>query len=108
MKCKDKKYRIVSVNKSLNREEPPEQGQEATEESNMTIDDECDKNVPNINEVPVEWTPDQFHERLTVINIESIENVEKFLSENLILLTEKYGVLLLLYTVLLTKVDYFK
>ena len=52
------------------------------------------------------WTPDEFHERLTILNLENIEDVEKYYSEHFYALTEQFGVLLFLYTVLLTKVIY--
>lgn len=55
--------------------------------------------------MPVEWSPDEFHERLTVINFDNIDEIEKYYSENLHMLTENYGVLLFMYAVFLTKVN---
>lgn len=49
------------------------------------------------------WTPEAFHERLCVTEVESIDDVEKYYSEQFHVLADECGVLLLLYTVLLTK-----
>lgn len=49
------------------------------------------------------WTPEAFHERLCVTEIDSIDDVEKYYSEQYHVLADECGVLLLLYTVLLTK-----
>lgn len=49
------------------------------------------------------WTPEAFHERLCVTEVESIDDVEKYYSEQFHVLAQECGVLLLLYTVLLTK-----
>lgn len=50
------------------------------------------------------WTPEAFHERLCVTELDSIDDVEKYYSEQFPVLADECGVLLLLYTVLLTKV----
>lgn len=55
---------------------------------------------------PVEWSPDEFHERLSVINFDNIDDIEKYYSDNLHMITEKYGVLLFMYAVFLTKVNH--
>uniref|UniRef100_A0A1Q3F7R6 Ubiquitin carboxyl-terminal hydrolase MINDY n=1 Tax=Culex tarsalis TaxID=7177 RepID=A0A1Q3F7R6_CULTA len=49
------------------------------------------------------WTPEAFHERLCVTELDSIDDVEKYYSEQFHVLADECGVLLLLYTVLLTK-----
>lgn len=49
------------------------------------------------------WTPEAFHERLCLTELESIDDVEKYYSEQFHVLADECGVLLLLYTVLLTK-----
>lgn len=49
------------------------------------------------------WTPEAFHERLTVTEMEQIDEVEKYYAGQFHVLDEECGVLLLLYTVLLTK-----
>ncbi|EDS44839.1 MSTP126 [Culex quinquefasciatus] len=49
------------------------------------------------------WTPEAFHERLCVTELDSIDDVEKYYSEQFPVLADECGVLLLLYTVLLTK-----
>jgi ubiquitin carboxyl-terminal hydrolase MINDY-3/4 len=48
-------------------------------------------------------TPDKFHERLVIQDFETIEEVEKFYSENIGILESRYGILLHLYSVLFTK-----
>lgn len=52
----------------------------------------------------IEWSPDEYHERLTIIDFENIEDVHRFYSDNLQILTGYYGVLLFMYSVFLTKV----
>ena len=54
------------------------------------------------------WTPEAFHERLCVTELDSIDDVEKYYSEQFHVLADECGVLLLLYTVLLTKVSHFR
>ncbi|XP_058443531.1 ubiquitin carboxyl-terminal hydrolase MINDY-3 homolog [Malaya genurostris] len=49
------------------------------------------------------WTPEAFHERLTVTELERIDDVEKYYAGHFQVLADECGVLLLLYTVLLTK-----
>lgn len=51
------------------------------------------------------WSPEMFHERLCVTELEQIDDVEKYYAGNFHVLSEECGVLLLLYTVLLTKVS---
>lgn len=129
MKCKDKTYRIVTLNKTrLKAEEEARDVEEtvanqessstelpSSASSNAVPPDRMKISMENLEsielmeiasnnlEVDDELTPEQFHERLCVHNIETIDNVEKFYSEHFDVLQEKYGVLLLLYTVLLTK-----
>lgn len=52
----------------------------------------------------VEWVPDEFHERLSVRSFDSIDDVSKFYTEHIHILTGNHGVLKFMYTVLLTKV----
>jgi hypothetical protein len=47
--------------------------------------------------------PDAFHERLIVHDFELIDEVEKFYSDQYSILSNRYGVLLFLYSVLFTK-----
>ncbi|XP_065074961.1 ubiquitin carboxyl-terminal hydrolase MINDY-3 homolog [Ochlerotatus camptorhynchus] len=49
------------------------------------------------------WSPEMFHERLCVTELEQVDDVEKYYAGNFHVLAEECGVLLLLYTVLLTK-----
>ncbi|CAD7091558.1 unnamed protein product [Hermetia illucens] len=106
MKCKVTHYRIVTL---------PEVCTEAKENANedsegnirSTADDEMQREDPNTahNVQPEhrELSPKEFHERLGVLNFESIEQVEKYYTENFNALSGPYGVLLFMYTVLLTK-----
>lgn len=50
-----------------------------------------------------ELPPSVFHDCLTIHEFESVEEVEKFFVENYTILSSRYGVLLFLYSVLLTK-----
>lgn len=52
-----------------------------------------------------EWNPEEFHERLSFLSFHSIDEVEKYYSDNFHVLNGQYGVLLFMYTVLLTKVS---
>lgn len=53
----------------------------------------------------MEWSPTQFHERLSVSSMDSIEEVEQYFTEHYDRLCGKYGVLLFMYTVMMTKVN---
>lgn len=108
MKCKLEKYRIVALKKH------PGDCQDEQKTNNDDLDEEqlpsgsCSVNEITLNEQSPsskkeEWTPDQFHERLNVINCESIDDLEKYYTDNYRMLSEQYGLLLFLYTVLLTK-----
>ncbi|GAB0088985.1 Ubiquitin carboxyl-terminal hydrolase MINDY-3 homolog [Sergentomyia squamirostris] len=123
MKCKDTKYRIVSLRKA-------EEGEEVREDETPATSDEIDAARVNVGvtespnspppvvvateatesstecsspPVPATWDPDQFHERLAIHDMDTIDEVNKFYLENLNLVTEQYGVLLFLYSVLVTK-----
>ncbi|XP_061392630.1 ubiquitin carboxyl-terminal hydrolase MINDY-3 homolog [Musca vetustissima] len=50
-----------------------------------------------------EVSPDEYHNRLQVIHFNSIEELERYYTHNFDILSAKYGVLLFMYTVLLTK-----
>lgn len=50
-----------------------------------------------------EVSPEEYHKRLHVIHFNTIEEVEKYYTLNFEVLSAKYGVLLFMYTVLLTK-----
>lgn len=118
MKCKDKTYRIVTINKNKGQLA----AQEATESYNQesgsssagmatTLSQEDDRmkismeNLENIDSMETssnlnlvvegcseqdlnEFTPEQFHERLCIHNIETIDDVEKFYTENFYVLSE--------------------
>lgn len=50
-----------------------------------------------------ELSPQLFHERLVIQDFETKEEIEKFYSDNFTLLSNRYGVLLHLYSVIFTK-----
>ncbi|XP_005175397.3 ubiquitin carboxyl-terminal hydrolase MINDY-3 homolog [Musca domestica] len=50
-----------------------------------------------------EVSPEEYHKRLQVIHFNSIEELERYYTHNFDVLSAKYGVLLFMYTVLLTK-----
>lgn len=65
--------------------------EQISEERGFTISDQED------------LLPDTYHERLIINDFETIEDVEKFYSDNFKILSNRYGVLLFLYSVLFTK-----
>lgn len=133
MKCKSCKYRIVSLRpRQAGYGETEVQGLVApvvemdgdaemvdalenlpsSEEVELGVDATAATDLANQNTsragssragVSVPWTPEAFHERLTVTELEQIDDVEKYYASNFHVLAEECGVLLLLYTVLLTK-----
>lgn len=56
--------------------------------------------------VSFEWSPEEFHERLSVCSLDNIDDVEKYYAENFETVSGQYGVLLFMYTVFLTKVKF--
>ncbi|XP_059616859.1 ubiquitin carboxyl-terminal hydrolase MINDY-3 homolog [Phlebotomus argentipes] len=105
MKCKETKYRIVTLRAA---EEAPADEVDAARVN--AADPDASPSSPPAGEVPeapehqpAVWDPDQFHERLTIQDMETIDEVEKFYTENPGLLAGQYGVLLFLYSVLATK-----
>lgn len=120
-KCKASRLRIVTL--------PVEQCSEAketltaacdaaTDERNLntadpglmeqeSIADETESVAEAGGSVPCnaaeEVSPDEYHKRLHVVHFNTIEEVEKYYTLNFEVLSAKYGVLLFMYTVLLTK-----
>ena len=122
-KCKASRLRIVTL--------PVEQCSEAKETSTATSAADAANDEANLNTdgfmddtsaeeaaamnvsgdlagtVPYssteEVSPDEYHKRLQVVHFNTIEEVEKYYSMNFEVLSAKYGVLLFMYTVLLTK-----
>lgn len=98
-KCSDTKFRIVSLH---------EEAVEAMESSTSAATDD-DGNVntsadtDDAPEAAHERLPEDFHNSLSVINLETIDDVSKYLTENFRTLTADYGVLLFMYSVLMTK-----
>lgn len=62
--------------------------------------------APCDTDVCSEISPDNFHFRLKVIPLNNIKDVEKYYGQYFENLSAKYGVLLFMYTVLLTKVKH--
>uniref|UniRef100_A0A1A9X4J8 Ubiquitin carboxyl-terminal hydrolase MINDY n=1 Tax=Glossina brevipalpis TaxID=37001 RepID=A0A1A9X4J8_9MUSC len=107
-KCKAARLRLVTL--------PVEQCLEAKEASNAVAiannfrDDEANLNttaaassVPCDMNASEEVSPEDYHKRLQVLHFHSIDDVEKYYTRNFEVLSAKYGVLLFMYTVLLTK-----
>lgn len=124
-KCKASRLRIVTL--------PVEQCSEAKETLASAVsdaaNDEANLNTADVNYMEDESTadaaaaaaaaisaaasepcnaaeevsPEEYHKRLHVIHFNTIEEVEKYYTLNFEVLSAKYGVLLFMYTVLLTK-----
>lgn len=54
-----------------------------------------------------QFQPDDFHERLSIKNLHELGDVQKFYTDNFSVLSDSYGVLLFMYSVLMTKVSFF-
>lgn len=54
-----------------------------------------------------QFQPDDFHERLSIKNLQEQGDVHKFYTDNFVVLSGSYGVLLFMYSVLMTKVSFF-
>lgn len=78
-------------------DEPQEQQNDQNEENmetSLVVNEEIGS-----DELPI----DLFHERLVLNDFETIEDVEKFFSDHYSVLSNRYGVLLFLYSILFTK-----
>lgn len=114
MKCKDDRYRIVYIldqRKTTNTLSPlppvsnPEESATTAEDA-LSAAESLDTGATSHSDFELEWSPDEFHERLSIHNFESIDDVEKYYSENYHVLSGNYGVLLFMYAVLMTKVGF--
>ncbi|XP_055684350.1 ubiquitin carboxyl-terminal hydrolase MINDY-3 homolog [Lutzomyia longipalpis] len=119
MKCKETKYRIVTLRTSeeVAPQTPPSDVVDAARLNDadpvaspsspppVVVGEQQQQTEEGTesSQQPGTWDPDQFHERLTIVDMETIDEVEKFYLENMNLLMGHYGVLLLLYSVLATK-----
>ena len=70
---------------------------------NHNVSEESGFTSPNSSSDGEDLKPEKFHERLVIRDFETIEEVEKFYSENYGILSNRYGILLFLYSVLFTK-----
>jgi len=123
-KCKDRStFKIVTLDKSNEVETALEAAEcspagEASATSNEDVDvpeqmetaavtdavhEERGFLTLNGGDSAADLKPDKFHERLIITDYETIEDVEKFYSDNYNVLSDRYGVLLFLYSVLFTK-----
>lgn len=75
-----------------------------TEEIPNAAEPSTDTSASSQSESELDWSPDEFHERLSIHSFENIDDVERYYSENFNVLIGNYGVLLFMYTVLMTKV----
>jgi ubiquitin carboxyl-terminal hydrolase MINDY-3/4 len=102
--------RIVTIDESND----VEKALEASETSEPRENDDAEQMETSMNHEVCEeresnnsegenLSPEKFHERLVIRDYETIEEVEKFYSENFSILSNRYGVLLHLYSVLFTK-----
>lgn len=109
-------FRIVTIDKSNDVEKALEASEETSDsarevsetermETAMTHDvhDEPSEEQGMDLQNPEDYTPEIFHERLMIQDFETIEEVEKFYSENFNILSNRFGILLHLYSVLFTK-----
>lgn len=113
MKCKDDRYRIVYILDQCRTADalsplpfassPAENA--TTADTLIAAESSIDTGAAGHSEAELEWSPDEFHERLSCRNFENIDDVEKYYSENYHVLSGNYGVLLFMYTVLMTKVS---
>ena len=103
-------FRIVLLDKLNDVEKALEAAETETRENDDAEQMETSMNHQKTNDLSVpnvtngeELSPDLFHERLVIQDFETIEEVEKFYSENFGVLGNRYGILLHLYSVLFTK-----
>ncbi|XP_073833625.1 ubiquitin carboxyl-terminal hydrolase MINDY-3 homolog [Musca autumnalis] len=122
-KCKAQRLRLVTL--------PVDQCSEAKETPATDVEsDICDDDAANLNTIDTasgsgaagpdsggdlsssscltstadeEISPEEYHNRLQVIYFNNIEELERYYTHNFDVLSAKYGVLLFMYTVLLTK-----
>lgn len=109
--CKEQPtFRIVVLDSKSN---DVEKALEASEAETRENEEEAERMETSMNHdvseesgfatTDEDLSPDRFHERLLVKDFETIEEVEKFYSENYSILNKRFGILLHLYSVLFTK-----
>lgn len=103
-------FRIVTLEKTVDVEKALEasecesrETEEAEEKMETSMNHEESEEQGSASHNSPGLTPDKFHERLLIEDLETIEEVEKFYSENYDILSNRYGILLHLYSVLFTK-----
>lgn len=114
MKCKDDRYRIVYILDQRKNADALSSLPSASNPTENAPSDEFSEGAEQSTnlgassqfEPELEWSSDEFHERLSIRNFENIDDVEKYYAENYQILSENYGVLLFMYTVLMTKVSF--
>ncbi|XP_055371103.1 ubiquitin carboxyl-terminal hydrolase MINDY-3 homolog [Condylostylus longicornis] len=107
MKCKVNKYRIVYLPDISTEAKESSSAPSPAADAEGNIHNSVESNEEHIEQMVAkerpEWTSDEFHDRLSVIHLETIDDVEKYYTDNFYVLTGKYGVLLFMYSVILTK-----
>lgn len=93
------------VEKALEASEVSDSAREVSETARMetSMSHDVSEVQGTESQNPEDYTPEKFHERLVIQDFETIEEVEKFYSENFTILSNRFGILLHLYSVLFTK-----
>ncbi|XP_054729030.1 ubiquitin carboxyl-terminal hydrolase MINDY-3 homolog [Anastrepha obliqua] len=113
-KCSAQRYRIVTLPmetcseaKEVNTASDIPNVKLSTATLEEIVTEPADASIPMSATVRIaearEVSSDAYHEGLQVLNFESIEELEKYYTEHWQMLFGQYGVLLFLYSVLLTK-----
>ncbi|XP_037938280.1 ubiquitin carboxyl-terminal hydrolase MINDY-3 homolog [Teleopsis dalmanni] len=102
-KCKAQKQRIVYLPQDSFQTEAKETCN-ANTVVNVDNQDACTTAKGEADKVAAaELSPEQFHNQIQVLNFRTVEEVEMYYTENFHVLSAQFGVLLFMYTVLLTK-----
>lgn len=72
-------------------------------ESESQLDGDRNENVSNYSEA---LDPTRYHDNLDLISFSSLEDVSKYYLENIETVNGRFGVLLFLYSVILTRVSF--
>lgn len=119
--CKERSvFRLVTLDRSNDVEKAleaseiePNQNSVCNDENNVEhmdtslvnheVDEERGSPSTHYEQEEEDLPPDTFHERLMIHDFQTIEDVEKFYSDHYTTLSNRFGVLLFLYSVLFTK-----
>ncbi|KAG5878374.1 hypothetical protein JTB14_020612 [Gonioctena quinquepunctata] len=89
--CTSQKYYIVYLDSQF------------SDPANAELKGENSDNVPGTSDLSVEVDPFRFHEELKVQSFQCIDDVNKYYFENISKLKAHYGILLFLYSVIVSK-----